>query len=35
VLRPMLGASLAFINRISKEYFEASLCVVDERGDSN
>jgi len=34
VLRPMLGASLAFMNRISKEYFEPSLCIVDEHGDS-
>jgi len=34
VLRPMLGASLACMNRISKEYFEPSLCVVNERGDS-
>jgi hypothetical protein len=34
VLRPMLGASLAFMNRISKECFEPSLCIVDERGDS-
>ena len=34
MLRPMLGASLACMNRISKEYFEPSLCVVNERGDS-
>jgi len=34
VLRPMLGVSLAFMNRISKEYFEPSLYVVNERGDS-
>jgi hypothetical protein len=34
VLRPMLGISLAFMNRFSKEYFEPSLCVADERGGS-
>jgi hypothetical protein len=35
VLRPVLGVSLAFINRFSNEYFEPSLCVVDVCGGSS
>ena len=30
MLRPVLGVSLAFMNRLSNESFEPSLCVVDK-----
>ena len=30
MLRPVLGISLDFMNRLSNEYFEPSLCVVDK-----